>query len=64
MKEERKIHALPLRRVVNPWISAKPNSLTEKVFDKGRRERIVEGINRLEGVENVEQIADLLRACP
>ena len=42
-------------------IADKFNMLTEKFFNKQRREKIVEGIKKIEKMENVAKLGDLLR---
>jgi len=37
------------------------HSLTEKFFDRQRRERIIDTVNRLEEIPNIAQLADLVR---
>jgi 2-methylcitrate dehydratase PrpD len=42
-------------------IIVKFNSLTEPYFDKTRREKIIAMVNRLEGISNIAELADLVR---
>jgi 2-methylcitrate dehydratase PrpD len=42
-------------------IVRKFNSLTEKYFDQKKREKVVEELKRLETVDNISKIGDLLR---
>jgi len=41
-------------------ILAKFHSMSEKFFDKGRREKIVQTVNRLEEVSNIRKLGDLV----
>jgi 2-methylcitrate dehydratase PrpD len=42
-------------------IKTKFHSLTEKYFDQEKREKIIDMVDRLEEVENIAQLADLVR---
>jgi 2-methylcitrate dehydratase PrpD len=42
-------------------IIAKFHLLTEKFFDKARREKIIETVDRLETMKNISELADLVR---
>ena len=45
-----------LEEIVNKF-----HSLTERLCDQSKREQIIERVKKLEEVENIAQIADLLR---
>jgi 2-methylcitrate dehydratase PrpD len=42
-------------------ILSKFHSLTEKLFEQNRRDRIIETVNRLDEIPNIAQLADLVR---
>ena len=42
-------------------IISKFHSLTERHLDKERREKIIDNVNRLQELENIAELADLIR---